>query len=188
MLTVRAKFKKFPSQAAAQEFMEGSVGPYAPPNHAQTPSARTSQPDDPFRASSPPTAIDPSLLPSNLQELSRKGYTFSKDQRLVVYTDGSGLGNGQVGAKAGLGVFWGRDGEAGARNLSERVPGKLQTNNRGELLVSLPTPEVCSADTPVCHTSCRVVSVPFNTPGNTDRLSIYDFMSAFPNVNNTRDS
>lgn len=55
----------------------------------------------------------------------------------MVYTDGSGLGNGQAGARAGLGVYWGSEGDAGRRNLAERVPGNLQTNNRGELLVSL---------------------------------------------------
>lgn len=54
---------------------------------------------------------------------------------MVVYTDGSGLGNGQKGARAGLGVWWGESGRAYECNLHERVPGVEQTNNRGELLV-----------------------------------------------------
>jgi ribonuclease HI len=41
-----------------------------------------------------------------------------------------------MGARAGLGVWWGDRGDAACRNLSERVPGDLQTNNRGEILVS----------------------------------------------------
>ena len=49
---------------------------------------------------------------------------------LIVYTDGSCLGNGRSGAKAGYGVYFGRD---DARNEWKRVTGP-QTNNRGELM------------------------------------------------------
>lgn len=75
-------------------------------------------------------------LPDNLRLIAQKGFNFSTSQKLVVYTDGSGLGNGQRGARAGLGVWWGATGDAERCNLYERVPGALQTNNRGELLVS----------------------------------------------------
>jgi ribonuclease HI len=76
-------------------------------------------------------------LPENLAKIAEEGYTFAPGPppRLVVYTDGSGLGNGKKGALAGLGVFWGGTGKAAKNNLAERVPGPLQTNNRGELLV-----------------------------------------------------
>ncbi|KAJ3294335.1 hypothetical protein HK104_003680 [Borealophlyctis nickersoniae] len=50
---------------------------------------------------------------------------------LEVYTDGSCQGNGLYGARAGIGVFYG---PGDPRNLSERVPGSKQTNNRAELL------------------------------------------------------
>jgi ribonuclease HI len=46
------------------------------------------------------------------------------------------LGNGKSGARAGLGVYYGFNGQAEECGISERVPGELQTNNRGELLVS----------------------------------------------------
>ncbi|KAH0471352.1 MAG: hypothetical protein KVP17_003180 [Porospora cf. gigantea B] len=46
-----------------------------------------------------------------------------------VYTDGSCLGNGQLGARAGWGVYFPADG-AGYRG---RLPGSLQTNQRAEL-------------------------------------------------------
>jgi ribonuclease HI len=163
---ISAKFKKFPSEAAAQAYMTGSSAPYTVPSRSASepkagPSNSHRQPTQPSRASaqtravSPPTAIDPSLLPPNLQDIAKKGYTFSKDQRLVVYTDGSGLGNGQAGARAGLGVFWGCEGEAGRKNLAERVPGDLQTNNRGELLVSFKVLAVYSTvtDLSVSHQS-----------------------------------
>ncbi len=49
---------------------------------------------------------------------------------IVVYTDGSSLGNGQAGAVAGVGVYFGpRD----PRNVSEALRGSRQTNQRAEL-------------------------------------------------------
>lgn len=76
-------------------------------------------------------------LPDQLAKMAKQGWMFTATNppRLVVYTDGSGLSNGTKRACAGAGVYWG-DAEAGKHNLAERVPGKLQTNNRGELLVS----------------------------------------------------
>lgn len=49
---------------------------------------------------------------------------------IVVYTDGSSLGNGRAGAVAGVGVYFGpRD----HRNVSEALRGDRQTNQRAEL-------------------------------------------------------
>jgi hypothetical protein len=86
-----------------------------------------------------------SSLPPNLAAIARKGYSFTAaPHHLIVYTDGSSLNNGKVGAKAGLGVYYGYGGEAADSGISERVPGTLQTNNRGELLVSYIFPlELC---------------------------------------------
>ncbi|KAF2105415.1 ribonuclease H-like domain-containing protein [Lophiotrema nucula] len=50
---------------------------------------------------------------------------------LRIYTDGSCLNNGQLGAVAGMGVYFGPD---DARNLSEALPGKAQTNQRAEVM------------------------------------------------------
>ncbi|KAF8868220.1 ribonuclease H-like domain-containing protein, partial [Mucidula mucida] len=52
-----------------------------------------------------------------------------------VYCDGSCLNNGTPQAKAGAGVFFGRNSHW---NISIRVTGR-QTNNRGELLAILKT-------------------------------------------------
>ncbi|XP_033860033.3 ribonuclease H1-like isoform X2 [Acipenser ruthenus] len=53
----------------------------------------------------------------------------SSGQRAVVYTDGCCERNGQYGAKAGLGVFWGEDHPL---NTSEGLSGR-QTNQRAEI-------------------------------------------------------
>ncbi|GFZ42549.1 hypothetical protein JCM24511_00265 [Saitozyma sp. JCM 24511] len=96
------------------------------------------------RSASPLTHSAPSDLPAHLQEIARRGYTFSQPpHHLVVYTDGSGLDNGKPSARAGMGVWWGSHGEAEERGLAERVPGKLQTNNRGELLSVIRALETC---------------------------------------------
>ncbi|KAF3002869.1 hypothetical protein E8E13_000044 [Curvularia kusanoi] len=50
--------------------------------------------------------------------------------QIVVYTDGSSLGNGQSGAVAGVGVYFGRNDK---RNISEPLRGSKQTNQRAEL-------------------------------------------------------
>ncbi|KAJ3578081.1 hypothetical protein NPX13_g2485 [Xylaria arbuscula] len=49
---------------------------------------------------------------------------------LRIFTDGSSLANGRAGATAGVGVFFG---EGDERNVSERLGGEIQTNQRAEL-------------------------------------------------------
>lgn len=49
---------------------------------------------------------------------------------LRIFTDGSSRSNGRAGATAGVGVFFG---EGDKRNVSERLPGEIQTNQRAEL-------------------------------------------------------
>lgn len=52
-----------------------------------------------------------------------------------IYTDGSSIGNGKVGASAGVGVFFG---EGDVRNISERLArDSPQTNQRAELTAIL---------------------------------------------------
>ncbi|OLN95282.1 Ribonuclease H [Colletotrichum chlorophyti] len=50
------------------------------------------------------------------------------------YTDGSSLGNGKDGSRAGVGVFFGRN---DPRNISEPLQGETQTNQRAELTAIL---------------------------------------------------
>ncbi|KAI1428490.1 ribonuclease H-like protein [Xylaria sp. FL1777] len=53
---------------------------------------------------------------------------------LRIFTDGSSLANGRTGATAGVGVFFG---EGDKRNVSERLEGEHQTNQRAELTALL---------------------------------------------------
>ncbi|KAG6038100.1 hypothetical protein E4U41_004550 [Claviceps citrina] len=58
---------------------------------------------------------------------------------LQIYTDGSSLANGRTGARAGVGVYFG---DADARNVSERLVGEPQTNQRAELMAMLRALEI----------------------------------------------
>ncbi|XP_051501235.1 ribonuclease H1-like isoform X1 [Myxocyprinus asiaticus] len=60
--------------------------------------------------------------------VSSDGFTYMGDA-VVVYTDGCCSANGRNGARAGIGVYWGRD---HPMNVAERLPGR-QTNQRAEL-------------------------------------------------------
>lgn len=161
-LTCSAIYKKFNSESQARAFIEEKTGgPLASTSApvGQATSQRQTRVDRPTtvrakRADSPSysakvtrRSASPddrrgdtrarSREPDEISRLRSKGYRFTnaKPYHLVVYTDGSGLGNGQKGARAGCGVWWGSEGEALQANLTERVPGEAQTNNRGEILV-----------------------------------------------------
>ncbi|KJK91959.1 hypothetical protein H633G_04174 [Metarhizium anisopliae BRIP 53284] len=58
---------------------------------------------------------------------------------LQIYTDGSSLANGKAGSRAGVGVYFG-DGDP--RNVSERLVGDPQTNQRAELMAMLRALEI----------------------------------------------
>ncbi|MCJ1386973.1 hypothetical protein MMC17_010102 [Xylographa soralifera] len=68
------------------------------------------------------------------------------DHMLRVHTDGSSLRNGQEGAFAGVGVYFGPNDE---RNLSEALPGPRQTNQRAELTAILRALDTIPRDTDV---------------------------------------
>lgn len=61
----------------------------------------------------------------------------------IVWTDGSCLGNGRVGAKAGVGVYFG---PADVRNVSEPLEGSLQTNQRAELTAAIRAIQIIERD------------------------------------------
>ncbi|CAG8802275.1 36557_t:CDS:2, partial [Gigaspora margarita] len=86
--------------------------------------------------------------------------------RLVAWTDGCSLSNGRDGARAGVGVFWGDNHPSKYMdmdvcsisvkseienkfednttwNLSERLPGDKQTNNRAEITAVIRALETC---------------------------------------------
>lgn len=59
---------------------------------------------------------------------SKKPY-IANDGQSIVYTDGACFNNGSKFAKAGIGVYWGKD---SAYNIAEPLAGR-QTNNRAEI-------------------------------------------------------
>ncbi|XP_034534859.1 ribonuclease H1 isoform X2 [Notolabrus celidotus] len=59
---------------------------------------------------------------------SKDGFTYMGDA-VVVYTDGCCSRNGRVGARAGIGVYWGHNSPL---NVAERLHGR-QTNQRAEI-------------------------------------------------------
>ncbi|ORY22505.1 ribonuclease H-like domain-containing protein [Naematelia encephala] len=75
-------------------------------------------------------------LPPELAQLVNKGYNVTRggsSHRLVVYTDGSGLSNGKIGARAGVGVWYGGSGEAATRLKGKRgKKGGGWRGNKGE--------------------------------------------------------
>ncbi|GAA5948488.1 hypothetical protein JCM21900_002726 [Sporobolomyces salmonicolor] len=135
-----AKYKKFPTLAEAQAFVEGADAQVKPAvaNAASRPldrvgvehgkrkevesDGRTAKRQKRGEADGPPKrAVDPVFGASS------RGAGKGRE----VWCDGSSRGNGKKSATAGIGVFWSH--EVGASNLSERLPGKLQTNNRAEM-------------------------------------------------------
>ena len=67
----------------------------------------------------------------NRMKSEPRGFRFSVvDGFTQVWTDGACPNNGNGGARAGIGVFWG---EGHKLNLSQRVVGDQQTNNVAEI-------------------------------------------------------
>jgi ribonuclease HI len=89
-------------------------------------------------------------LPSSRQSVAtqfkRTRMTQPYEDRVVVYTDGSSLGNGQDGAQAGVGVFFG---ENDPRNVSEPLKGPIQTNQRAEITAVIRALERVDGNTPL---------------------------------------
>lgn len=140
-----AKYKKFSTRAEAESFVGSgpSTAPYSQrgrPSTSATPGTQNGFRPVVTDKEQPLTLADPASLPPALAQIAKQGFSFTTaPHRLIVYTDGSSLDNGKSTARAGLGVFWGSTGLAATRNIAEKVPGDVQTNNRGELLVSQST-------------------------------------------------
>ncbi|OAA67838.1 ribonuclease [Niveomyces insectorum RCEF 264] len=83
---------------------------------------------------------------ARLNNVAGAGTSTSATAMLNIYTDGSSLGNGQSGASAGIGVFFGHGDK---RNISERLKGEVQTNQRAELTAILRALQVVPVSQPV---------------------------------------
>ncbi|GAA5996307.1 RNA-DNA hybrid ribonuclease [Rhodotorula paludigena] len=133
-----ARHKKFPTLRDAQAFVGGG----APPVPSATGGSGNAASGSGFLDSRKKRGSDAADRPSTAAKRQKRAVVGNAGADPVfgaspaikgrkVYCDGSSRGNGQKGATAGIGVFWGH--EPGASNLSERLPGSLQTNNRAEM-------------------------------------------------------
>ncbi|KZT40281.1 RnaseH-domain-containing protein [Sistotremastrum suecicum HHB10207 ss-3] len=125
-----AKFKKFDTLAAANEFL----GISNPSTTTATPVASTSSASP--RKSRVDRTAKPYDIPSSSSPKKKNAYgerapdIVDESGWEVVYTDGACQGNGGPKARGGIGVWYGNN---DPRNISERLPGE-QTNNRAELI------------------------------------------------------
>ena len=71
---------------------------------------------------------------TNAEKTKTKVVPKAASDMLIVYTDGSSLSNGTVGASAGVGVYFG---PGDRKNVSEPLSGTRQTNQRAELTAIL---------------------------------------------------
>jgi len=78
-------------------------------------------------------------IDANRDKLPQDKKSRGKYEKVAVWCDGSSLGNGKANPRAGLGVWFSHNDE---RNCYERVPGPIQTNNRGELLACIRAIEI----------------------------------------------
>lgn len=95
-------------------------------------------PDSPFEDIPPRSGVE--TLDLNTQ--TTKPPSEAPPAVLHIYTDGSSRGNGQRGALAGIGVFFG---PSDPRNISEPLAGPRQTNQRAELSAILRALETAPA-------------------------------------------
>ena len=104
--------------------------------------------------------FDPNITTNNIRD-SFRVFTTDKEndhlpshreaqqaqlKEIVVYTDGSCTNNGQEDAQAGSGIWYG---ENDPRNTAIRVPGKVQSNQTGELYAILHVAKMTPKEAPI---------------------------------------
>ncbi|KAH6617626.1 ribonuclease H-like domain-containing protein [Chaetomium tenue] len=119
------KYKKFETRAEAEAFVRSFSGSAK----AIAPTVAGSDQDE----------ADGIEEPTAKRRKTAKKSTKAQNGLVIVYTDGSSLGNGRVGATAGVGVYFG---DNDPRNVSERLEGETQTNQRAELTAILRALEI----------------------------------------------
>ncbi|CAK7266834.1 hypothetical protein SEPCBS57363_002292 [Sporothrix epigloea] len=151
------KYKRFPTRAEAADYIRmyandatrqalgGLNGGTATGSNARTQAQEFGEVADEGVVGDAAQILQPATKRSK-QNGSATGVTSSG--LLDIYTDGSSLGNGQHGASAGIGV-----------NISERLKGPLQTNQRAELTAILRALQSVPVTQPVCIYSDSTYSI-----------------------------
>lgn len=132
--------------ALGQGVIDASIARMGGGGATATPTASASSTTMPKKAPSasipakpkPAKAVKAPPQPTSLKRKAAPDPAAS-DSFLSIYTDGACSGNGKANSRAGLGVWFGPN---DPRNLSERVPGAAQTNNRGEVFAAIRALEV----------------------------------------------
>lgn len=127
------KYKKFGTRAEAVDYIKQHGSKEA---IEALGAEGISQPEPRFEPIPEPPAKKTKTAPEPIE-------TGPQEDVLNIYTDGSSLANGKIGSRAGLGVFFGA---SDPRNLSERLPGEPQTNQRAELMAMLRALEIAPLD------------------------------------------
>ncbi|KAL2173037.1 ribonuclease H-like domain-containing protein [Thermothelomyces heterothallicus CBS 202.75] len=115
------KFKKFDTRAEAEAFVRS----YSASGRGATSTAASETEQD---------GVDSVEEPPRKRARATSKPENTQTGVVVIYTDGSSLGNGRLGATAGVGVYFG---PGDPRNISERLKGETQTNQRAELTAIL---------------------------------------------------
>lgn len=96
------------------------------------------------QASLEPEASEPARKKTRRSSVSQPTVARPRESAVQnIYTDGSSLANGRTGASAGVGVYFGME---DPRNVSERLEGEPQTNQRAELTAILRALQAVSVD------------------------------------------
>lgn len=133
-----ATYKKFSDEAAANDFYKLYSQPKQS-NIAAKPDAGVDDDYDEQPRSTKRIRRDAHVTPG-APSSSRSKLPIS------VYCDGAATGNGKVGAAAGWGVWFADEGPLSELNESKRLPGKVQTNNRAELMAIIRAIQLAPSD------------------------------------------
>lgn len=131
-----AVYKKFPTEEAAQQFVaQHHAGGSGAAGDAVLPKKRSAPEDDDASGLSSSNKARHTNGAASGSSATGSSSALSLPNVVTIYCDGAATGNGQSGARAGWGVWFADEGQPLSElNESRRLPGSVQTNNRGELM------------------------------------------------------
>ncbi|SPO03421.1 related to ribonuclease H1 [Cephalotrichum gorgonifer] len=143
------KYKKFPTREEAVDFIKQWGDAKAIEGIGEKVEEAEEEDDDSEEDEEDEVELDAGVLGDEMFEVEERSITKgvkSKRPVLEIHTDGSSRGNGRAGAAAGVGVFFDIN---DSRNVSERLRGPVQTNQRAELTAILRALEIADLRQPV---------------------------------------
>ena len=153
------KYKKFPTRAEAEAFVKSGGGSSIPIRTPVEKVRTMAKEGKPKREKSIEDEYEEEFehfaKRARTSSVSVKEEVSTQGKEIVVFTDGSSLGNGKSNARAGVGVFFGENDPRYVtsdysratyllfpRNVSEPLAGMPQTNQRAELTALLRALEI----------------------------------------------